>query len=299
MIVYSIRDLEKLSGIKAHTLRIWEKRYGILMPKRTDTNIRYYEDSDLQKVLNIALLRKKGYKISKIAELSEPDIVRLTAELSEVDVAFEDHIDALSMAMFELNEFKFNKILDHYIDQNGFTHTMEEVIYPFLEKLSMMSMAGSIKSTHESFITYFVRRKCIAVIDNIKHSHYDQGPSFVLYLAEKETHELSLLYVHYLLKKQGVEVINLGLSVPLIDVVDTCNIKKPDYIFTMINDSYSHGTLQGYLDDLLKYSNDSKVVISGYQTVANKIEPHDRLLLLNSIEEIKQLIDSITKEFNN
>jgi len=96
-----------------------------------------------------------------------------------------------------------------------------------------------------------------------------------------------------------VEVINLGLSVPLIDVVDTCNIKKPDFIFTMINDSYSHGTLQGYLDDLLKYSNDTKIVISGYQTVANKIESHKRLLQLNSLEEIKQLIDRITTEFNN
>lgn len=299
MIVYSIKDLEKLSGIKAHTLRIWEKRYAILRPKRTDTNIRYYEDADLQKVLNIALLRKKGYKISKIAELSESDITRLTAELSQVDVAFEDHIDALSMAMFELNEFKFNKILDHYIEQNGFGHTMEEVIYPFLEKLSMMWMAGSIKSAHESFITYFVRRKCIAAIDGIKHSHYDQGPSFVIYLAEKETHELSLLYIHYLLKKQGVEVINLGLSVPLIDVVDTCNIKKPDYIFTMINDTHSDGTLQSYVDDLLKYSNNSKVVLSGYQTVANRIETHDRLLSLNSIEEIKLLIDDITTKYNN
>lgn len=299
MIVYSIKDLEKLSGIKAHTLRIWEKRYAILRPKRTDTNIRYYEDADLQKVLNIALLRKKGYKISKIAELSESDITRLTAELSQVDVAFEDHIDALSMAMFELNEFKFNKILDHYIEQNGFGHTMEEVIYPFLEKLSMMWMAGSIKSAHESFITYFVRRKCIAAIDNIKHSHYDQGPSFVIYLAEKETHELSLLYIHYLLKKQGVEVINLGLSVPLIDVVDTCNIKKPDYIFTMINDTHSDGTLQSYVDDLLKYSNNSKVVLSGYQTVANRIETHERLLSLNSLEEIKLLIDDITTKYNN
>ncbi len=299
MIVYSIKDLEKLSGIKAHTLRIWEKRYAILKPKRTDTNIRYYEDADLQKVLNIALLRKKGYKISKIAELSESDITRLTAELSQVDVAFEDHIDALSMAMFELNEYKFNKILDHYIEQNGFGHTMEEVLYPFLEKLSMMWMAGSIKSAHESFITYFVRRKCVAAIDSIKHSHYDQGPSFVIYLAEKETHELSLLYIHYLLKKQGVEVINLGLDVPLIDVVDTCNIKKPDYVFTMINDTHTHGMLQSYINDLLKYSNDSKVVISGYQTVANRIEPHERLLSLNSLEEIKLLIDDITTKYNN
>lgn len=299
MIVYSIKDLEKLSGIKAHTLRIWEKRYGILMPKRTNTNIRYYEDGDLQKVLNIALLRKKGYKISKIAELTESDITRLTAELSQVDVAFEEHIDALSLAMFELNEYKFNKILDHYIGQNGFVHTMEQVIYPFLEKLSMMWMAGSIKSAHESFITYFIRRKCIAAIDNIKHSHYEKGPSFIIYLAEKETHELSLLYIHYLLKKQGVEVINLGLSVPLIDVIDTCNIKNPDYIFTLINDSYQHGTLQGYIDDILKYSNETKFVISGYQTVVNKLNSHERLLPLNSIDEIKALIDSIMKEYNN
>lgn len=289
MIVYSINDLEKLSGIKAHTLRIWEKRYEILKPKRTETNIRYYEDDDLQKVLNIAVLKKKGYKISRIAQLNDSEISKLVAELSEVDVAFEDHIDALAIAMFELNEYKFDKILTHYIDQRGFIETMEEVIYPFLEKLSMMWMAGSIKSAHESFVTYYVKRKCIAAIESLKGQH-KEATTYVIYLPENESHELSLLYIHYLLKKEGNNVVNLGTNVPLIDVIDTCKIKKPDYVFTMINDSYAHGTLQSYIDDLLKHIQDTQLIISGYQIVANRIDDHDRLQQFTSINDIKQLI---------
>lgn len=299
MVIYSINDLEKLSGIKAHTLRIWEKRYNILTPKRTSTNIRYYEDEDLQKVLNIAILRKKGYKISKIAELNQEEITSLIAELSDVDAAFGDNIDALSIAMLELNEYKFNKILDHHIDQTGFEDTMENVIYPFLEKLSVMWMAGSIKSAHESFVSYFIRRKCIAAIDRIKHCSKEDCTSFVIYLPENETHELSLLYIHYLLKVKGIEVINLGVDVPLVDVVDTCNIKKPTFVFTMINESYAHGTLQGYIDDLLNYITNSQIVISGYQTVANRLESHERLLNLNSIKEIKDLIGKSLPIVNN
>ena len=291
MVVYSINDLEKLSGIKAHTLRIWEKRYDILEPKRTATNIRYYEDNDLQKILNIALLQKNGYKISKIAQLEEAELSRLTAELSEVDAVFEEHLDSLTIAMLELNEYKFNKILTLYIDQKGFIDTMEQVIYPFLEKLSMMWMAGSIKSAHENFVTYLIKRKCVAAIDRIKEKMPDQAVNYIIYLPENESHELSLLYIHYLLKSNGFNVINLGINVNLIDVIDTNNIIAADYIFTIINDSYSGDALQNYIDDLLKYSDTTTLIISGYQTVASRLRNDERLNCVNSIIDIKKLIE--------
>ena len=133
MAVYSINDVEKLCGIKAHTLRIWEKRYAIIQPRRTDTNIRYYLDEDLQKILNISLLNRNGYKISKIAKMTEGEIKEIISELSDVTLESEDNLDALMHAMLELDEFKFNKILDHNIAQKGFEVTMDEIVYPMME----------------------------------------------------------------------------------------------------------------------------------------------------------------------
>ena len=130
MVAYSIKDLESLSGVKAHTLRIWEKRYGIIKPSRTDTNIRYYMDGDLQKILNITVLNRKGYKISKIAGMPNDEIRQKVAELNDVGVVFEDQLDAMMLSMFELDETKFNIILDHQISSKGFEETMNDIVYP-------------------------------------------------------------------------------------------------------------------------------------------------------------------------
>jgi MerR family transcriptional regulator, light-induced transcriptional regulator len=130
MVAYSIKDLENLSGVKAHTLRIWEKRYGIICPARTETNIRYYREQDLQKILNISLLNRHGIKISKIANLSNDELKAKVAEVVQVGSAFEDQLDSLMMAMFDLEEAKFNLILDHQIEVKGYEQTMEKVVYP-------------------------------------------------------------------------------------------------------------------------------------------------------------------------
>jgi len=145
MAVYSINDIEKLCGIKAHTIRIWEKRYNIITPRRTETNIRYYLDEDLQKILNISLLNRNNYKISKIAQMTDSEMKTLVSQLSDVTIEKEDNLDSLMFAMLELDEYKFNKILDHNISSRGFEETMNEVVYPLMEKLSMMWVAGSIK----------------------------------------------------------------------------------------------------------------------------------------------------------
>ena len=165
MAVYSIKDLEKLSGIKAHTIRVWEQRYGLLEPKRTKTNIRYYQDEDLRFLLNVALLNKNGLKISKIAELEKEEVAEKVAAISEINFEYGTQLDALTLSMIEMDEYKFDRIINTNIDQLGFERTMLEIIYPFLDKLSVLWLTGSINPVQESFITYLIRQKIIAAID--------------------------------------------------------------------------------------------------------------------------------------
>lgn len=287
MAVYSINDIEKLCGIKAHTIRIWEKRYNIITPRRTKTNIRYYLDEDLQKILNISLLNRNKYKISKIAKMSDGEMKRLVSELSEVSIETEDYLDSLMFAMLELDEYKFNKILEHNINSKGFESTMNDIVYPLMEKLSMMWIAGSIKSVHENFVANVIRRKTIVAIDSKSKESHPEAKRFLIYLPEGESHELSLLFLHFLLKDIGLNVINLGSDIPLIDVLEGQKIFKANYIFTMFNDSFSQSPLQPYLNELSKRLPDTKILISGYQTAVQNIELPKNVSLLRSISDVK------------
>ena len=287
MAVYSINDIEKLCGIKAHTIRIWEKRYSIITPRRTDTNIRYYLDEDLQKILNISLLNRNSYKISKIAKMGEGEMKRLVSELSEVSIKTEDKLDSLMFAMLELDEYKFNKILEHNISSKGFEATMNDVVYPLMEKLSMMWIAGSIKSVHENFVANVIRRKTIVAIDNKSKECHPDAKRFLIYLPEGESHELSLLFLHFLLKDLGLNVINLGSDIPLVDVLEGQKIFKANYIFTLFNDSFSQSPLQPYLNELSRHLPNSKILISGYQTAIQNLELPENVSLLRSISDVK------------
>ena len=200
MAVYSIRDLEKLSGIKAHTIRIWEQRYGIIEPQRTKTNIRYYEDDDLKFLLNIALLNKNGIKISKIAKMSKGEVAEKVAAISEINFEYGTQLDALTISMIEMDEFKFDRIVSTNIQQLGFERTMLEIIYPFLDKLSLLWLTGSINPVQENFMSYLIRQKIIVAIDNEPLPSNKSSNKFMVYLPEGERQELSLLFMHYLLK---------------------------------------------------------------------------------------------------
>ncbi len=297
MIIYSIKDLEKLSGVKAHTLRIWEKRYGIIQPKRTQTNIRYYLDEDLKQILNIAFLNKKGYRISKIAALSNKEIRQKVAEYTEINSSFEDYqLDALTLCVLELNESKFSKILDKYITQKGFLHVMNHVIYPLLDKLGMMWMSGSIKSVHEHFVSNVVRRKTINAIDRIKESRNEvNNPKFLIYLPEGENHELSLLYLHYILKEKGMRVVNVGIGIPLDDVIDGCRISKPDFVFTMVNDSLSNKDLEKYIDQLTSRVGNAEVLLSGMQVIQLNQTDNANYQAFKGTKQLIDFVDNLLK----
>ncbi len=297
MAVYSIKDLEKLSGIKAHTLRVWEQRYGIIEPKRTKTNIRYYQDEDLKFVLNIALLNRNGIKISKIAKMDREEIAEKVAAISEINFENGTQLDALTISMIEMDESKFDRIVSTNIEQLGFERTMLEVIYPFLDKLSVLWLTGSINPVQENFMSYLIRQKIIVAIDREPLVTAGDDPNkFLIYLPEGEKQELSMLFMHYLLKARGNQVVYLGQEIRLTDLKDAYNIHQPDYIFTMITETFARDSVQNYVDRLVKTFPDTHLLLSGYQVVAQQVVPQENLTVLRSLDQTLRFLEAYKVE---
>jgi DNA-binding transcriptional MerR regulator len=293
--VYSINDLEKLSGIKAHTLRIWEQRYGIIEPKRTPTNIRYYQDDDLKFILNVALLKKRGVKISKIAKMSRREIAEMAASFSDVDISYSTQLDALTISMIEMNEYKFTRILDTNIRQMGFEEAMMEVIYPFLEKLNVLWLTGSINPAQENFIGALIRQKLIASINELPVATGSSKASFLLFLPEGERQELSLLFMHYLLRKRGFRSIYLGQDISLYDLKDACNSLHPHYIFTMISETFAREPVQRFVDSMSESFPESQIILSGYQVIAQQVPSERNIQVIKSLPETLDFLQLLNK----
>ena len=294
MAIYSIKDLEKLSGIKAHTIRIWERRYGVLKPHRTDTNIRYYQDEHLQLLLNIALLNRHGYKISKISHMTREEISETVAEISDIDAKFEDQLDAITLSIFELDEYKFDKILSSHIKQIGFEKTMFEVIYPLLDKLSILWLSGSVNQIHENFVSQLIRQKLIAALDQIPLIRPNNNPSFLIYMPEGEDQELSLSFLHFLLKSRKFNVVNLGSEIGLVDLEKAKNVyPKVDFLFTMINESVPDEKLPSYLKYLRTVFPDTSLILSGYKIISQNPTLDNDSTVVRSMQETISYLDQI------
>lgn len=281
--------MESISGVKAHTIRIWEKRYDIITPKRTESNIRYYTDEDLRHLLNVVLLNKKGYKISKIAEMSHEEIRQKVNSYSNINIGVDDKVDAMMLFILDLDSYNFNKVLDQNIDQEGLETTMSNLIYPLLDKISLAWLAGSFSGVHESFVTQIIKSKIQKCIEDLPDEN-DYRPSYLIYLAEGEKEELSLLYLHYILKNQKCHVINLGSEVSLRDVILACNTVNPDYIFTIINKEMPRLTLQNYVDQICSNMSESSFLITGYQVVAQMIDWPKEVTILRDLQSTVEFI---------
>ena len=200
---FSIKELEQLSGIKAHTIRIWEKRHKLIAPKRTTTNIRYYSDDDLKKIINVSLLNNHGVKISKIVKLSEEELNTEVFQLSEEKTNSEIHIDQLVLSMIDLEEEQFEKVLSRLTLKVGFERAILEVVYPFLEKIGVLWHTGNISPAQEHFITNLIRQKIIVAIDSLPIPS-KLSKRAILFLPENELHELGLLFCHYITRQFGL-----------------------------------------------------------------------------------------------
>jgi len=293
MAIYSISDLEKLSGIKSHTIRIWEQRYGILRPKRTGTNIRFYEDDDLQRLLNVALLNRHGFRISKIAEMSKEDMAEQVSSVSNFKFDIDAQLDVLTLSVIEMDEIKFARIFDNHVDQLGFERAMLEVIYPFMEKLSLLWLTGSIKPVQENFITQLIRNKLIAAIEKEPLASDRKVLKFMLYLPKDEQQELSILFMQYLIKKRGFRVVNLGTNLALLDLKDACKIHQPDYVFTVLSETFNREPVQRYLANLQDAVPGSHLLLTGYLMGAQSISNNDKATILPSLDDALTFLDKL------
>jgi DNA-binding transcriptional MerR regulator len=295
--VYSIKDLEKLSGIKAHTLRIWEQRYKIIEPKRTATNIRYYTDEDLRHLINIALLNKNGYKISRIAALKPEEVNKLTARTNDFHIGNNTVVDTLSMAMLEYDEGKFDKIWNANVEQHGVEHVMNELINPFLEKLSIMWMNGSVSVAQGHFITSLIRRKLFAAIDSLPVDENIKGkPSFLLYLPPGESQELSLLFAQYLIRSRGFCDIFLGSGVDSDDLRSVFTAQRPAYFFTIMSDGFQMEPPARYLQRLTADFPGAEFWVTGYQLLNKKIQLPPNVRVISDIQKLVDMLDRLGRQ---
>lgn len=274
---------------------MWEQRYGVLRPKRTVTNIRYYEDDDLQVLLNIAMLNRHGIKISKIAAMTREDIAEKVGDVSDFKIELDAQLDVLTLSVIEMDEFKFARIFDNHVDQLGFEKTMLEVVYPFMEKLSLLWLTGSIKPVQENFITQLIRNKLIAAIEKEPLTSNRKAPKFMLYLPKDEQQELSLLFMQYLLKKRGFQVINLGANLALIDLKDACHIHHPDYVFTVLSETFNREPVQRYLENLRDAAPGSKLLLTGYLVASQSVKTPENVTILSSIDDTIEFLDGLAK----
>lgn len=285
---YSIKELEQLSGIKAHTIRIWEKRHQIIEPARTDTNIRFYSDDDLKKIINVSLLNNNGIKISKIAEMTLTEMNQKVLELSEIKNDATIHIDQLALAMIDLEEEMFERILNTLILRYGFERTVLEVIYPFLEKVGILWQTQNITPAHEHFISNLIRQKIFVAVDALPIAP-KTAKRVVFFLHEGELHEIALLFYHYILRKKGYRTYYLGQSVPYGDLQSIVAIHNPAILVT----SFTSALAEPIEKIFKKLSSDFPtlaIYASGYQTLRYKGLKVDNIQTFETAMELSNLL---------
>jgi DNA-binding transcriptional MerR regulator len=260
---YSIRELENLSGIKAHTIRIWEKRYGIIAPRRTSSNIRTYCDTELKKLLNVSILNRNGLKISKIAQLSSDEIITKINQFTHEIASTESQIESLIVAMIDLDEFRFEQVLARSIIQFGFEDAITRVLYPFFFRVGLLWQTGAINPGQEHFISNLVRQKFFVAIDGLIRNNKSDARRFVFFLPEGELHEIGLLFSCYLAKKRGHNTLYLGQSVPINDLSEISRILRVDYFVTALTTSFNGNALVNYINMLAAQFSDKIIFISG------------------------------------
>jgi len=294
MAVYSIKELENLSGIKAHTIRIWEKRYSLIEPHRTNTNIRYYTDNELKKILNVAVLNRHGIKISSIAKLTDLELREEIIRVSATSDSNDTLIDSMVLSMIDLDEYKLEAMIDKSINKIGFKSTVTDVLYPFLDKVGILWQSGDVYPAQEHFVSFLIRQKIISATDHISNIFNPNGKKFLLLLPEGEWHEIALLFAQYLIKEANHEVIYLGQSVPYSDVLAIGAAKRLDFILFSSSISHTGFKLGRYLEDLGGAFPDKKILYCANNSGELTNERPKNLIYLQQIIDLSDFIQSIS-----
>lgn len=281
---YSIKDLENFTSIKAHTLRIWEQRYQLLSPQRTDTNIRYYSDKDLKKILNINLLYTNGLKISKIAQLTEAQIFEKASDILKSDHSDQDVINKFISLVLELDDESIHNQLNKLLKKHGMEQLFSSILVPLLEKIGVLWQVDAISVSHEHFLSNILREFLIVQIDKLPMTKVAKG-KVVLFLRENEKHELSLLFYYYLLKKRGYDCFYLGQSVPMRDLQTFVTEVHPDYLVTSVIAELTDEDFKDFIERLNEFFVYDRIHMGGIQLLKYKN------LIPKEIHQIQKLED--------
>lgn len=292
---FSIRDLENLSGIKAHTIRIWEKRYNLLSPERTDTNIRIYSLASLQKLLNIILLYNNGYKISKIAKIPESELALMVREITAKNSLKSHAINAFKLSMINFDISLFQNTYNSLLANRSFREIFWEVFMPLLNELGLLWQTDTISPAHEHFITNLIKQKIYTSTEKlqiIEPTRKDK--TFVLYLPDNEIHEIGLLFLNYEIVLRGYKTIYLGQTMPIDSLVDLKKFYDNLYFLSYFTVEPSKNKIDRYLKDFNKLVNadgSSKLWILGRQTQHISAKSlNNNIKIFSSIEDISNAL---------
>ena len=294
MNVFTIKDLENLSGIKAHTIRIWEQRYSFLNPNRTDTNIRVYTNDELKTILNIALLNKYGFKISHIDQMDQEELKKKILTLSDSNAQQERIVNEMINCMIDIDYEKFESLIDEHIAAKGIERSIIHIIFPFLERVGILWVTNHINPAQEHLITNIIRQKLILGIEQA-NSVLSSNKLCVLFLPEGEHHEMGLLFMHYLLKSRGVKVIYLGANVPIKDIEYICQLKSPDFVYTHLTSLANNFNFEKFINFIGQKMPQQKAIISGQVTCAYKKRIPENVQLKTSLTAVMDFMAELGK----
>jgi len=289
VIQYSISDLEKITGIKAHTIRIWERRYNLIEPQRTETNIRFYCQGEMQKLLDVVLLYNHGHKISQIAAMSQKEREQMMAKLSEQDNVIELRKDCMVASVLEFNEEKFLTIFDNYENKFGLVVALKRFVWPFIESTSLLYVSGAFDLAHENFIQQIVKRRIQARIDQMSLSECDQG-QVLIFLPQGEDQVLYTATMEYACRKSGYKTINLGENIGFEELKMIADNVEIDMVLTILDTEFKEMAVVPFIQKLKSVFPQSQLIISGYQAYYRTYESIRDVVVLRSPADVVDMI---------
>ena len=292
---FSIKDLENLTGIKAHTIRIWEKRYNLLEPKRTDTNIRYYDLASFQKLLNVSYLNTNGYKISKIASIEEHKIPILVREIAAENNLESHAINAFKLAMLNFDQSLFYNTYNSLLREKAFDEIFYDIFIPLLTEIGLLWQTDTITPAHEHFLSSLIRQKILINTEKVQSKQINKSKkTFVLYLPENEIHELGLMFINHQLVSKGYQSIFLGFSVPMESLVDLKNYYDEIIYISYFTVRPEKDSIEKYIsefNELLVNKSNTKLWVLGQ--MLNALDLDNLPKGVSAFKNIKSLIDKV------
>lgn len=290
MISYSVAQVEAITGISSHKLRIWERRYSFIKPSRTSTNIRYYTDEDLKMLINVGILTRNGFRISVIDKMSVDEISEKVLDIIDnTDSEIDDEISSLIISTINLDEDLFEKVFRRQLMKKGFLEAVSELIYPFLQKVGILWGVSKIIPSQEHFISNLIRQKIITAIDTLATPQVG-APGLLLFLFQGEMHEIGLLLASFIAKNNGWKVYYLGQNVPTDNVLKTAEVIDIKLMMSIITTP----RVEDIASEIKKICSESKVplILSGRFDNFPEIKSIENLKIVQTPNELNDLLDS-------